>query len=54
MKYSELNIDDLFIIKRENSGTIYRKKEFYFEDVRNPKLAYRKLWGGTQVEKIKL
>lgn len=52
MKYRELKNGDLFTIVREKSGVIYRKKEFYFEDVRNPRLTYRKLYGGTIVEKV--
>ena len=52
MKYKDLKENDLFIINRENTGVIYRKKSFYFEEVQKPLKAYRKLWGGTNVTKI--
>lgn len=52
MKYKDLKINDLFTIDRENSGVVYRKKKFYFEEVQNPLKAYRKLWGSTNVTKI--
>ena len=52
MKYKDLKENDLFIINRENTGVVYRKKSFYFEEVQNQLKAYRKLWGGTNVTKI--
>ena len=52
MKYKDLKENDLFIINRENTGVVYRKKCFYFEEAQNPLKAYRKLWGGTNVTKI--
>lgn len=51
-KYKDLKTGDLFTIVRENNEIVYRKKDFYFEEVQHPLKAYRKLYGGTKVIKI--
>ena len=52
--YKKLKVGDVFRIKRcHNLGT-YIKRERYFEDINNKKLAYRPLYNNTLVEKIEL
>lgn len=54
MKYSQLKVDDYFFICREPEKTLYIKKECYFVEAYNEKVAYRKLNGGTKVERVRL
>ena len=53
-KYKDLKVGECFRIVRDRPGGIYIKKEYWFEDVNNPKLAYHPLWGGTHCEVINL
>lgn len=53
-KYKDLEIGETFRIVRDRPGGIYVKKEYWFEDVANSKLAFRPLWGGTHCEVVKL
>lgn len=52
MKYNELKNGDYFKIVREQGSCVYIKHDGYFSDATNPKTAYRKLNGGTLVEKV--
>ena len=53
-KYKDLKIGECFRIVRDRPGGIYIKKEYWFEDVANPKMAFRPLRGGTHCEVVKL
>lgn len=53
-KYKDLKVGETFRIVRDRPGGIYVKKEYWFEDVTNSKLAFRPLWGGTHCEVVKL
>lgn len=52
MKYNELKVGDYFRIVREQGGPLYIKYDGYFSTVAEPKMSYRKLNGGTLVEKV--
>lgn len=52
IKYKDLKVGDLFRIKREKGKDTYCKQEYFFYDISNPKLSYRKLWGGTICIKV--
>lgn len=53
-KYKDIKVGEIFRIVRDRAGGIYVKKEYWFEDATNSKLAFRPLWGGTHCEVIKL
>ena len=52
--YKKLKVGDVFRIKRCPNWGTYIKRERYFEDINNKKLAYRPLYNNTLVEKIEL
>lgn len=52
--YKKLKVGDVFRIKRCPGMGIYIKKERYFEDINNKKLAFRPLYNNTFVERIDL
>ena len=52
MKYSDLQINDVFTVEREGNCNYYIKKEFYIVDYNDPKKAFRKLKGDVKVVKV--
>lgn len=52
--YKKLKVGDVFRIKRCPYMGTYIKRDRYFEDINNKKLAYRPLYNNTLVEKIEL
>lgn len=53
MKYRDLKIGDVFVIKRDMEKGTFVKKEFYIQDVNDPKKAFRRLHGLTEVELVR-
>lgn len=51
VKFSELQVGDVFTINRENNGIAYVKWEGCIEQL-NPQRKFPKLNGGTRVVKI--
>jgi len=52
--YKKLKVGEVFRIQRCPHMGIYIKRERYFEDIQNKKLAFRPLYNNTLVERIEL